>query len=813
MLRITVNGESRALDVEAETPLLWVLRDTLGMKGTKYGCGVGICGICTVLVDGEVLRSCVVPAGEVVDREVTTIEGLAARGDRVLSAWLEEQVPQCGYCQPGQIVAAVGLLRDHPDPSEAQIDEAMAGVLCRCGTYQRVRRAVHAAAAMADAGPPPVEPPAEPGVVLDDWIRIAPDGTVTIQINHSEMGQGVSTALALLIAEELEADPARLRTEFAPADPRYRNPLFGSQTTGGSTSVRGEWERLSLVGAQARERLIQAAAQRWGVKARACVAEAGTVVHGAGGERLGYGELAAEAARIAPPERVALKSRRECRLLGKALPRLDIPDMVAGRAVYGMDVVLPGMRVASVVRCPVFGGTLDSVAVDDALAVPGVESVVEFERGVAVVARDTWSALRGREAVEVYWDLGLNTELSNTTIEAQLMSALEEPGNARQRAGRTDPALRRAEHVVEADYGTATLAHGTLEPMNCIARVTGEGCEVWLGTQDQEGAREAAAQVSGLPLAEVQVHSQYLGGGFGRRVESDMVAEAVELAMAIEAPVQVVWTRADDMQHDFYRPAYRARLRAGLDAEGWPLAWWQRGAGQSLAGEAHGDLAYAIPNICREFVEVESPVPSGSWRSVGAGQDAFAVESFIDELAHAAGADPFEFRRALLRDAPRDRAVLEQAAQAAGWGSSAPAGRHRGIAVYRCFGSHVAEVAEVSVEEAGIRVHRVVCAIDCGRIVNPDIIRAQMEGGIALGISAALKEAVIIENGRVTQSSFRDYPILTLAEMPVVEVHIAESDQPPGGVGEPGVPPIAPAIANAVAAATGKRWRELPLRL
>lgn len=820
MLHIIINGESYELDIARDTPLLWILRDTLGLKGTKYGCGIGVCGICTVIADGELLRSCVLPVGDVVDRDVITIEGLTQgghpRGHPLVSAWINEQVPQCGYCQPGQILAAVVLLKHHPNPSDAEIDAAMKGVLCRCGTYQRIRRAIHAAAKLpSDAVPSsPVKPaPVEVGVALDDWIRVASDGTVTVMINHSEMGQGMTTALATLVAEELEVDLDQVRTEFAPADKRYRNPIFDSQTTGGSTSVRGEWDRLSRAGASARRRLITAAAQHWGVKQKDCVAEGGVVSHRPSGRRLGYGELAPSAANIKAPKRLALKRQDQCRLLGRAMPRLDVPDMVAGRTCYGIDVSLTGMRVASVVRCPVVGGKVESFDAATALAVPGVEQVLAITRGIAVVATDTWAALRGREALRVNWDFGPHADLNNGAIEAQLKLALERRGDVRQRAGRVDRVFKHATRMVDADYATVPLAHATLEPMNCTARVTDDSCDVWAGTQSQEDTRETAALVSGVPLERVQVHTQYLGGGFGRRLETDTVAEAVEIAKIIGSPVQVVWTRADDMQHDYYRPAYRARLRAALDAEGWPVAWFRRSASQSVAGEACAELAYAIPNIRSEFVEVESPVPAGAWRSVGAGHDAFVVESFIDELAHAAGQDQFEYRRTLLRDAPRHRAVLELAANAAGWGSTAPAGRHRGIAVYHSFGSYVAEVAEVSIEDTVVRVHRVVCAIDCGRVVNPDGIRAQLEGGIAFGLSGALKEAITIEQGRVTQSSFQDYPILTIDEMPEVEVHIVESNEPPGGVGEPGVPPIAAAVANAIMAATGNRLRTLPLRL
>ncbi|HKK04685.1 MAG TPA: molybdopterin-dependent oxidoreductase [Gammaproteobacteria bacterium] len=815
MLRIRINGATHELDVAEDTPLLWVLRDTLSLKGTKYGCGVGICGICTVLADGQVLRSCVAPVGEVAGREITTIEGLAERGHPLLSAWVEGQVPQCGYCQPGQILSAVALLKEHAVPSDAEIDTAMGDVLCRCGTYQRIRRAVHAAAReQPDATPELVASPAAPAagreVTLDDWIRIAPDGTVTVQINHSEMGQGVTTALAMLIGEELEVDPARIRTEFAPAAPRYRNPIFDEQTTGGSTSVRGEWERLSEAGARARVRLIKAAAQRWRVRQKDCTAEDGTVVHRPSGWRLGYGELAEAAARVDAPKRVTLKPAGSRRWVGHALARLDIPDMATGRTVYGMDVTLPDLRVASIERCPVIGGGVASFDASGVNSVPGVERVVEMSHGVAVVARDSWSALQGRKALHVEWEAGPNRDLDSAAIDAQLRAALERDGEVQYKAGRNP---RQAGRIVEAEYVTAPLAHATLEPMNCTARITDGLCEVWIGTQSQEATRDTAAEVSGLPRSQVRVHSQFLGGGFGRRLETDMVAEAVALAQAVEAPVQVIWTRPDDMQHDFYRPAHRARLRAALDRDGWPLAWWQRSAGAELAGDVFAELPYAVRNRRSEFVEVDSPLPAGAWRSVGAGQDAFVMESFIDELAGAAGRDPFEYRRALLQHAPRHLAVLERAAEAADWGEPLPGARHRGIAVYSCFGSYVAQVAEVSVHDGQVRVHRVVCAVDCGRLVNPDIVRAQIEGGVAFGLSAALKEAVSVQHGRVQQATFEDYPILTLPEMPEVEVHITESDEAPGGVGEPGVPPIAPAVANAVAAATGVRLRALPLRI
>jgi isoquinoline 1-oxidoreductase beta subunit len=815
MLELSVNGEPRRLDIDPDMPLLWVLRDRLGLRGTKYGCGVGVCGICTVLMDGRPQRSCVVPAAEAADQEIMTIEGLAGQGHRVLSAWIGNQVPQCGYCQPGQILSAVALLDRHPDPTDDQIDQAMAGVLCRCGTYQRIRQAVHSAVRLSPhtGEPVPIRSfPADPGIALDEWIRIASDGTVTVTINHAEMGQGVASALATLVAEELEVDLAQVHMDFAPADRRYRNPMFGEQTTGGSTSVRGEWQRLSTAGARARERLLRAAAKQWRVRQKDCLAEHGSVVHRPSGRRLGYGELAGKAAKLTVPRRITLKAPGACRLLERPLPRLDIPNMCAGRTVYGLDVTLPDMRVAALARPPVPGGSLRDFDSRSAREVPGVEQIVPIGRGVAVVARDAWSALRGRDALRVDWDAGPNAGLNTASLEAQLAIGLDRAGEPFQRRGDVARVLERAAHVVEAGYGTALLAHAALEPMNCTARVDEQGCEVWVGTQSPELAQRRAMEVSGLPRARVKVHSQFMGGSFGRRLEPDVVEEAVAIAKEVRLPVQVIWSRDDDLQHDFYRPAYRSRMRAVLDAAGLPLAWFHRAAGAAVAGEGWAELPYAIPHIRVEFAQVDSPLPTGAWRSVGAGQDAFAVESFIDELALAAGRDPFEYRRDLLTEAPRHRQVLELAADRAGWSNAPPSDRHRGIAVYRSFGSYMAEVAEVSVSAGAIKVHRVVCAIDCGRIVNPDTIRAQIEGGVAFGLSAALKEQVLLSGGVVRQRTFEDYPILTLAEMPQVEVLIVDSDADPGGVGEPGVAPVAPAVANAVAAATGVRLRVLPLR-
>jgi isoquinoline 1-oxidoreductase beta subunit len=816
MATINVNGIEHPVSVDADTPLLWVLRDVLNFKGTKYGCGVGICGICTVLADGKPLRSCVTPLNAVNGRHIVTIEGLAEQGHRVLNAWREEQVPQCGYCQPGHILAAAALLDEHPQPDDGQIDAAMEGILCRCGTYPRIRRAIHHAARLdADAIVALPSPAAstDDGVELDKWIRIAGDGTVIITINHAEMGQGVNTALATVIAEQLAVNLEQVRTVFAPAAPRYRNPMFGEQTTGGSTSVRGEWTGLAEAGARARQRLIKAAAQHWQVRQQDCIAREGGVIHQPSERRMHYGELAALAKHIPAPKRAQLITPDNYRLIGRPMLRMEISDMLAGRTTYGLDLNLPDMRVATVQRCPVINGSLDSYDATAALAIPGVEQVFAISNGVAVVAVDSWSALQGQQALNVQWTTNTEQPVDSNALFEQLNSALEHQGEEREHRGRITQLFKQAEQTIEADYTTAPLAHGSLEPMNCTARISGDGCEVWLGTQSPEAARETAAQVSDLPLSQVRVHSLYIGGAFGRRLDADMVAEAVEIARHSGKTIQLLWTRIDDMQHDHYRPPFVARLRAVLDTEGRPLAWYKHAAGPNVSGQGWQAMPYDIEGFRSAFVETELPLPSGAWRAVGAGQDAFAVESFVDELAQRAGEDPLTYRLALLDQSPRHRAVLQRAAELAGWRRSATPGHYRGLAVYHCFGSYVAEVAEVSVVEHSIRLHRVVCVIDCGRIINPDTVRAQLEGGIAMGISAALNEAITVKAGRIQQQTFEDYPILTLPEMPTVEIDIIESDSDPGGVGEPGVPPLAPALANAVAAATGIRLRHLPLDL
>lgn len=818
MIFLTVNGKVYRVAANPEKPLLWVLRDELGLKGTKYGCGVGVCGACLVLLDGEPNHACMVPLRSIGTRQVVTIEGLPA-DHPVVRAWIAEQTPQCGYCQPAQILAATALLEKHPNPDDAQIDAALGGVYCRCGTYARIRRAIHAAARPSDL--PPSAPhlpalldrlPADAGVSLDEWIWINRDNLVTLMINHSEMGQGALTGLAVLFAEELDIELSRIRTVFAPVDASYGNGMFGGQFTGGSTSIRGEWERLRHIAANARGRLIAAAAKQWDVRVDECRTKDGRVLHAPGTRSLTYGELAKTASQLKAPHRTRLKPPAEFCLIGRPLPRLDIPAMALGRTRYGIDMALPGMQVAAVARCPILGGGVRRFDAKAALAIPGVREVVSIASGIAVVADDFWSALRGREALVIDWTPSRNASLDGTDIERQLLAALKKRGTVAAQQGDARRVLGRADKVIEAVYQTPYLAHATIEPMNCVAQVRPDGCDIWTGTQNQSRARAVAAELTGLAEEDVNVHTEFLGGGFGRRLQTDFVAEAVELSAQLGTPVQIVWTRADDLQHDFYRPAHAALLQASLDDGGRPVACLMRAAGAegALGGV---DIPYAIPHLREEHVEVASPLPTGAWRSVGASNNAFAVECFVDELAIAAGRDPVEYRLSLLEDAPRHRAVLELAAAKAGWGTPLGAGQGRGVAVYRSFDGVVAQVAEVDTTGGSIRVVRVTCAIDCGIAVLPDAVCAQMEGAIAFGLSAALHEAIRVEAGRVVQTSFRDYPLLTLPEMPLVEVHIVPSTAAPGGVGEPGVPVIAPAVANAVFAACGQRLRRLPLRL
>jgi isoquinoline 1-oxidoreductase subunit beta len=660
------------------------------------------------------------------------------------------------------------------------------------------------------------------------WLRIGTDNSVLVIVDRSEMGQGVTTALPMLLAEELEADWTKIRFEFAPADKAYINQLFGIQGTGGSSSVRAAWKPLRTAGAQARIMLIAAAAQAWGVEPASCRAEAGAVMHAATKRRLTYGALAQRAAALPVPADVPLKDPKDWRLAGKPTKRLDTRFKVNGTAQFGIDVRVPGMLTAVVARSPVFGGKVRSFDATAAKAIPGVRHVVQISSGIAVVGDGYWPAKQGRDALKISWDEGPVAQVSSASISSLFAQRATQDGAVARHDGDAVAALAAAAQRIEAVYEMPFLAHATMEPMNCTAHVRADGVDIWAPTQNQTGVQMIGGQIGGVAPEKVAVHTTYLGGGFGRRFELDFIIEALETSKAAGAPVKVIWSREDDIQHAQYRPANYHQLRAGLDASGQPVAWTHRIVAPSImarmfpqtvkngldgeAVEGGVELPYAVPNVHVDYQLTDTGIPVGFWRSVNNSFNSFATEGFIDELAVAAKQDPYEYRRALLANAPRHRGVLELAASKAGWGTALPSGRGRGIAVYKSFESFAAQVAEVSVSPAGdVRVHRVVCAIDCGMHVNPSTIEAQMQGGIVYGLTAALNGAITIENGRVTQSNFHDYPMLRLAEMPVVEVYIVPSNEAPGGVGEPGTPPIAPAVCNAIFAATGKRIRRLPI--
>ncbi|MEK6593888.1 MAG: xanthine dehydrogenase family protein molybdopterin-binding subunit [Pseudomonadota bacterium] len=672
-----------------------------------------------------------------------------------------------------------------------------------------------------------------PGV----FVRIGTDNTVTVMSKHLEMGQGVHTGLATLVAEELDADWAQVRVEGAPADAKLYNNLFWgpAQGTGGSTSIANSWEQLRKVGATARAMLVAAAADNWKVSAAEIAVSKGMVTHKSG-RKANFGELAAKAAAMPVPADVKLKKPEQFQLIGKRAPRKDSKAKTNGTAQFTIDVKLPGMLTAVVAHPPLFGSKVKSFDAVKAKAIKGVTDVAQIPSGVAVLATDFWAAKQGRDALAVQWDETGANKLGSAEILAQYKQLAQKPGMVAHKAGDADKALAGAVKKLEADFEFPYLAHAPMEPMNCVIQLKGDTCEIWNGEQLQTVDQYNIASVLGLKPEQVKLNMLYAGGSFGRRANpaSDYLVEAAHIVKSIagKAPVKLQWTREDDTRGGFYRPFNYHTLRAGLDEKGNLVAWQHRLVGQSIqtgtpfeqmfvkdgidatSVEGANNLPYDIPNM---LVDLHSPrlaVPVLWWRSVGSTHTAFSTETFIDELAILAGRDPLEFRRALLKKHPRHLGVLNLAAQKAGWGKPLPKGHGRGIAVHESFSSYVAHVAEVSVRPDGsFKVRRVVCAVDCGIAINPDVVRAQMEGGTGFGLAAALHSEITLKDGRVVQSNFHDYAPLRMNEMPVVEVHIVPSAEKPTGVGEPGVPTVAPAVANAIAAATGRRLRKLPLRL
>ena len=665
------------------------------------------------------------------------------------------------------------------------------------------------------------------------FLHIAPDETVTIIANHSEMGQGTYTSLPMLLNEELEADWSKIKVESAPLDPAYNHTVFNMQITGGSTSTPSEWERLRRMGAMGRVILVQAAAQKWSVDPSSCRVQKGVVIHTASGRKATYGSLVAAASQLQLPQNITLKDPKNFTLIGKPTRRLDTPSKVNGTAQFGLDVRLPGMLSAVVARPPVFGGKVATVDSTEALKVPGVRAVEQVPSGVAVIAERFWAAKLGRDRLKISWDEGENAQLSTEKMLRDFSRLAASPGAVAKKAGDPASALASAAKTITAEYDVPYLAHAMMEPLNCVVDLRRDSCEIWTGTQFQTVDRANAANVAGLPPEQVQIHTTLLGGGFGRRANpaSDFVVEAVQVAKVAKAPVKVVWTREDDLAGGWYRPMWHDRFTAGLDAQGNPIAWTHTIVGQSImqgtlfekfaikdgvdgtSVEGAADILYGIPNLQVDLHSPKIGVPVQWWRSVGHSHTGFSVEAFFDEVAHAGGKDPYELRRQLLASQPRMGAVLQLVAEKAGWGKPLPPGRGRGIATHFSFDSYVAQVVEASVEKNGnVRVHRVVCAVDCGRVINPDIVKAQMEGGIIFGLTAALKTEITLEDGRVQQKNFHDYQMLRMFESPEIEVFIVPSEENPTGVGEPGVPPVAPALTNAIFAATGKRIRRLPIR-
>ncbi|HEU4411586.1 MAG TPA: xanthine dehydrogenase family protein molybdopterin-binding subunit [Polyangiaceae bacterium] len=690
--------------------------------------------------------------------------------------------------------------------------------------------------ALGGTTPPPA------GATMNAFLRIAPDDSVTIVAKHVEMGQGAFTGLATILAEELDADWSQVRVEAAPADAsRYGNALLGSlQATGSSTAMANSWQQLREAGAQARAMLVAAAAATWGVPEAEVTVERGNVRHPGRGLAATFGELAARAGALPPPpvEGLTFKDPSQYRLIGRpeALPRVDLAGKLDGRARFTLDVHLPGMLTALVARPPRFGGKVTSFDAAAAMAVRGVREVVEVPgRGVAVLADDYWAAKKGRDALVVEWDESGAERRGSAELFAAFRARADAPGVVVRDEGDAPQAIGGAVTVIEAEYELPYLAHAPMEPLDCVARMEGDRCVLTAGSQGQTIDQGAAAAALGVPPERVGIETLLAGGSFGRRftLDGDIAYEAASILKAIggRAPVKLVWSREDDIRGGKYRPMVLHRLRGGLDAGGNVVAWQHKIVVQSIFKgsvvapdlgddgvepsmfEGASELPYAIPNLRVEAAQATTGVPVHWWRSVGHSHTAFATEAFLDELAAAAGRDPVALRRELLRDAPRERAVLELAAEKAGWGSPLPAGRARGVAVHKSFGSYVAQIAEISLRPDGLpKVERVVCAVDCGVAINPDNVRAQVEGGIAYGLGAALYDEITLEEGRVVQSNFHDYRALRIHDMPRVEVHIVPSAEPPTGIGEPGTPPIAPAVASAYRALVGSPVRRLPFR-
>ncbi len=671
------------------------------------------------------------------------------------------------------------------------------------------------------------------------WFTITPDNMVTIFVGNSEMGQGVLTAHAMIIADELEADWKQVQVRQAPAGDEFKNPLYGAQKTTGSASVRGFYEPLRKTGAAGRAMMVKAAAATWKVPDTECQASMGTVKHLKSGRTLTYGKLCKEAAGLPVPQEAPLKNEDEFRYIGKLMPRVDVPLKVSGKAVYGMDVTLKDLHYAVIARPPAYGAKPVSYDEKAAEQVKGVKKVVAVPMGIAVCAESFDAAQKGRDALGVKWDKGTVPEMDDAYVEKSLMEDLDKPGSSAVKTGDAKKVIGEAGRKVEATYYVPCVAHATMEPMNCTASVTADRCEVWSPNQVQVAAVAIAMKISGLPREKVQVNTTFLGGGFGRRAKPDFVVEALLCSKALGKPVKVMWTREEDIKHDAFRAPASHRVVAALDAQGQLTGWSHKVVSPSLLKDMRPEdikngvdfyclwgladspnspmwnarIQYEIPNLDIELLISPLPVPVTVWRAVQNGPNAFVIESFMDELAHAAGKDPLEFRLQSLKNNMRARRVLEMAAEKAGWGKSIPEGQARGIAQHACMGTYTAQVADISVDkkDGRIKVHRIVFAVDCGPAINPGPLVEQIQGGVILALSTTLKEQVHFANGGVKSANFDDYGVIRMSEVPEIEVHVVKSTEKIGGIGELGVPTTAPAVANAFFSATGVRIRRLPL--
>jgi isoquinoline 1-oxidoreductase beta subunit len=664
----------------------------------------------------------------------------------------------------------------------------------------------------------------------DVWLKITPDNIVHVIVNKSEMGQGVYTSLPMIIADELGADWKQVRIEAAPAGDTYKDPVWGAQATGGSSSIRHMYGPLRKAGAAARQMLVTVASDIWKVPESECEAFQGIVRHIVTERNITFGQLTSKAALLPVPKSPVLKRENDFMLIGRPVERLDVPDKVNGKAVFGIDSFVPGMVYAAIARPSAYGAKPLSYDKEAALRISRVSQVVPIPSGIAVCAETPEAAWKGRDALNVKWSKGEYPDLDTEKLEKTFINDLGKKGITAREEGDVTAVLAHATRKIEATYVLPYLSHATMEPMNCTAYVGSDRCEIWTPTQNQTGVLKLAEKESGLKTEQIQVHTTYLGGGFGRRFELDVVGEALKISKSIGKPVKLIWKREEDMQNDFYRPANCSRIEGAVDDKGRLTAWSHKivcpsifsrvfpdqvkGGIDPAAVEGLNNMEYEVPNIRVEYVRIDTTVPVGFWRSVGSSHNAFTVESFVDEAAHAAGKNPLEFRLGLLKNHRRAYRVLEVAADKAGWGKPLQKGQGRGIAQHMSFGSYIAQVAEVSVNRGDgiVKVHRVVCAVDCGPVVNPAIITAQMKGAIIMGLSASMHESIDFSKGGVATSNFNDYPVLRISEIPEIEVHIVKSSDETGGIGEPGLPPIAPAVANAVFNASGIRLRRLPMK-